>query len=59
MIPRSALLSHILLFTIVIVSGATLWTQSENSPATSGGPAAIQDNSFLVEEAYNQEAGVV
>jgi len=27
--------------------------------ATSGGARPIEDNSFLIEEAYNQEAGVV
>jgi hypothetical protein len=29
------------------------------SPLAAQGPAPIQDNSFLVEEAYNQESGVV
>jgi hypothetical protein len=31
----------------------------EASPGAAAGPGVIQDNSFLVEEAYNQEPGVV
>ena len=32
---------------------------SAQEPGTTKGPKPIQDNSFLIEEAYNQEAGVV
>jgi len=33
--------------------------ESAQSAQPAAAPAAIEDNSFLIEEAYNQEAGVV
>jgi hypothetical protein len=56
-------------FTLVALVAAHAWAvslraQQSPSPSSSASPrveppAAISDNSFLVEEAYNQEAGVV
>lgn len=42
-------------FTIAVVFAAGAAAQQSSPPA----PRPIQDNSFLLEEAYNQEAGVV
>jgi hypothetical protein len=47
--------SCFVLATIVLVSASSF---GQHGPST-GGPADIQDNSFLVEEAYNQNFGVV
>lgn len=48
-VPRAALTAFI------VISPVTLRAQA----ASSAVPAPIRDNSFLIEEAYNQEAGVV
>ena len=37
----------------------TAQVQAQSVASDSAKPPSIQDNSFLVEEAYNQEAGVV
>lgn len=50
---KSAILLSITLFALAAHSQA----QNASAPATAMGP--IQDNSFLAEEAYNQEPGVV
>lgn len=42
-------------FAILCLGAASLWAQSSATQE----PRPIQDNSFLVEEAYNQEDGVV
>ncbi len=42
---------------LLVAAGAA--AQSGEPPAPPGEPGPIQDNSFLVEEAYNQEPGVV
>src|SRR5215475_8709782 len=39
---------------VFFLCGMQAWTQEPEKE-----PAPIQDNSFLIEEAYNQEAGVV
>ena len=46
------------LFIGLLAAASPLAAQSADSARTSSDPV-IQDNSFLVEEAYNQEAGVV
>jgi Putative MetA-pathway of phenol degradation len=57
MIPRfRSSLPSFLLSAILVLPGASLGAQSSESPAAE---PSIQDNGFLIEEAYNQEAGVV
>ena len=53
--------SPILILALLLLALATATAQSTSPPATSTPEKApsIQDNSFLVEEAYNQEFGVV
>ncbi len=41
------------------ISTTSLFAQQPGSPAPRPEPLPIQDNSFLIEEAYNQERGVV
>jgi hypothetical protein len=48
----------VLLLGLLSVAAAPLAAQKTDSAKTSSDPV-IQDNSFLVEEAYNQEAGIV
>ena len=43
----------------LIASASPLLSQQQTPPATKSGPPTIQDNSFLIEEAYNQEPAVV
>lgn len=44
----------------LLVFGLAAWCQAETVPLPEEAPVrGIQDNSFFVEEAYNQEAGVV
>jgi hypothetical protein len=45
----------ILALLCILAGGRTATAQAKTAPA----PAPIKDNSFLIEEAYNQEAGVV
>ncbi len=54
--PFRSSLPSLLLLAILVLPGAGLRAQSIQSPAAE---PTIQDNSFLIEEAYNQEAGVV
>ena len=42
-----------------LIGARSLIAQSPLPPAPRGEPAPIEDNSFLIEEAYNQERGVV
>ncbi len=42
----------------LLCCSAQLWAQQENIPARIY-PPAIEDNSFFIEEAYNQENRVV
>src|SRR6266404_817563 len=44
---------------LLLIFAETVLAQSPPSVAPRGGPPTIQDNSFLMEEAYNQEEGVV
>jgi hypothetical protein len=43
---------------LALVFGAAILARAQQQPSTSE-PRPIQDNSFLIEEAYNQEDGVV
>ena len=45
-------------FVVVLCSLASI-VEAQNPPPTTNDPRPIQDNSFLLEEAYNQERGVV
>ena len=49
---------HGLLFGLLVGAALPLAAQSADSTKVESEPV-IQDNSFLVEEAYNQEAGIV
>ena len=44
---------------LLLVCARTAYAQSSPPAEKSGEPPTIQDNSFLMEEAYNQEEGVV
>ena len=46
------------IFLLVVLFGGLL-TQAQSNLQSSAPTAAIQDNSFLIEEAYNQEDGVI
>ncbi|MCU1245270.1 MAG: hypothetical protein JWN02_1180, partial [Acidobacteria bacterium] len=49
-----------MLFTLVAVSALPLFAQTGSAQtAPPEAPSPIQDNSFLIEEAYNQDPGVV
>jgi len=50
-------LFRFLLFCVIPL--ATALAQAQSIPGSSSSPSAIQDNSFLIEEAYNQEDGVI
>jgi hypothetical protein len=54
---RSSLPCSLLLLAMLVFTGAGCLSAQTNPPTS--GPKGIQDNSFLLEEAYNQEAGVV
>src|SRR2546421_8757857 len=47
------------LFLVCLVCARTIFAQSSPPAGKPDGPPPIQDNSFLMEEAYNQEEGVV
>ena len=47
------------LIACLLVLAPAIYAQQQPAPASSAEPKGIQDNSFLVEEAYNQEFGVV
>ncbi len=47
------------LFFFLLIPGLPTLAQGLPSAQSSGEPVPISDNSFLIEEAYNQEAGVV
>src|SRR5215470_585858 len=53
---RGKLLTLLSAMQLLLFSSAPVLAQSSGTPAE---PKTIQDNSFLVEEAYNQEFGVV
>jgi len=55
--PWHGKLSNLLFFTLCCTSLA--FAQTSTSNQTQKAPPPIQDNSFLLEEAYNQEDGVV
>ena len=55
--PLHGKLSCLLFFTLCCTSLAFAQTSTSNQPQKA--PPPIQDNSFLLEEAYNQEDGVV
>ena len=55
--PRPAPVNRFVLGCLVLVVGTTP-APAQTAPGTEQ-PAPIQDNSFLIEEAYNQEGGVV
>jgi hypothetical protein len=50
--------AHTRLLAALILSASTARAQA-SAPGATEPPASIQDNSFLIEEAYNQEPGVV
>jgi hypothetical protein len=63
-VRRSAPMALLLLLTFVLPAAASASAISENlptppTPQAAAEPKPIQDNSFLIEEAYNQEFGVV
>lgn len=57
MLPNS-FLRHLLL-SLFLLSGAHLFCDEPGAQTTQTNTHPIQDNSFLIEEAYNQEDGVV
>jgi hypothetical protein len=54
---RTSIIGFYFFFVLILLSGATV-AQQDAAPSPSAQPG-IQDNSFLIEEAYNQTFGVV
>ena len=54
---------HVVVLVVAMTMAAPSWLAAQGAasgtPASAAWPPAIADNSFLIEEAYNQEAGVV
>jgi hypothetical protein len=56
--PVHALASRVVAFVLTVVTGTTAWAQDAPATVDRHRPFEIMDNSFFVEEAFNQDPGV-